>query len=296
VFDFGLMPRSTAGQGHGRGITVSGSGNYVLGHSEQEQERLLLQARILRPFTDKFFRAAGIVPGMRVLDLGSGVGDVALLAGDIVGPGGRVVGLDRDANALERARRRASEQGCSSWVSFQTANLDDFASTEQFDAVVGRYILLYQPDAAATISRLMRFLKPGGIVAFHEIVFGQAETTFPPCELWDRVSTLLAEVFRRGGAPPDFGRRLGPTFLDAGLPFPTIVAEAIVGGGPGSIIFPWLAATVVNTAPRMRELGLAPEGIALDHSLAGKLEEAAVALGCQVQGPMQYAAWSRKSL
>jgi SAM-dependent methyltransferase len=275
---------------------MSGSENYVLGLSGQEQERLLLQARILRPFTERYFRAAGIGPGMRVLDAGSGVGDVSLLAGDIVGPGGRVIGLDRDANALERAQRRADEQGCASWVSFQTTDLEDFSTTEQFDAIVGRYILLYQPDAAATIRRLMRFLRPGGIVVFHELVFGQAGT-FPPCELWDRISALLGEVFRRGGAPPDFGRRLGPTFIDAGLPFPTIVAEAVMGGGPGSSVFPWLAATMVNTAPRMADLGLAPpEGIALDHTLAGKLEEAAVTLGCQVQGPMQYGAWSRKPL
>jgi SAM-dependent methyltransferase len=274
---------------------MSNSNNYVLGLSEQEQERLLLQARLLRPFTDKYLRAAGVVPGMRVLDLGSGVGDVALLAGDIVGPSGKVIGLDRDGSALERASRRAREQGCSSWVSFQTTNLDDFSTAEEFDAVVGRYILLYQSDAAATIKQMARFLRPGGIVVFHEIVFGQAETSFPPCELWQQISSLVGEVFRRGGAPPDFGLRLGRTFLDAGLPFPTVVAEAVVGGGPGSIVFPWLAATAVNTAPRMKELGLTPpEGIALDHTLASKLEEAAVSLGCQIQGPMQYGAWSRK--
>jgi ubiquinone/menaquinone biosynthesis C-methylase UbiE len=76
---------------------------------------------------------------MRVLDLGSGMGDVALLAADIVGPGGRVVGLDRDATGLELARQRTVEQGCSSWASFQAPNVDDFSTTEQFDAVVGRY-------------------------------------------------------------------------------------------------------------------------------------------------------------
>jgi ubiquinone/menaquinone biosynthesis C-methylase UbiE len=91
--------------------------NYVLGQSTQEHERLMLQARILRPCTDRFFRTAGIGAEMHVLDLGSGVGDVALLVGDIVGPGGRVLGLDRDVLALERARQRVVEQGCSSWVS-----------------------------------------------------------------------------------------------------------------------------------------------------------------------------------
>jgi SAM-dependent methyltransferase len=262
-----------------------------------EQERLMLQARLLRPYTEKFFRTAGVAPGMRVLDLGSGMGDVALLAGDIVGPGGRVVGLDRDATGLERARQRTLEQGCSSWVSFQAANLDDFSTIEQFDAVAGRFILLYQPDAAATLRRLTRFLKPGGIVVFHEADFTCLNPSFPPCQLFDQVLALVPEVFRRAGLHPDFGRRLGKTFLDGGLPFPTIVAETPVGGERGSYIFPWVATTVVSIAPRFADLGLSlPPGVVADHTLAAKLEEAVVAQGCQIITATQFGAWSRKPL
>ena len=271
--------------------------NYLLGHSNQEYELLMWQARLLRPYTEKFFRAAGVALGMRVLDLGSGVGDVALLAADIVGPGGRVVGLDRDAAGLERARQRTVEQGCSSWVSFQATNLEDFSTTDLFDAVVGRYILLYQPDAAVTIRQFARFLKPGGIVVFHEFEFTESHPSYPPCELWDQLYGLLGEVFRRGGAPPDFGRRLGKTFLDAGLPFPTIAAEATVGGERGSCLYPWLAQRLVSVVPRLAEFGLAlPTGVVADHALAAKLEEAAVALGSQIMGPMQFGAWARKPL
>ena len=60
-------------------------------------QRLTLQAKLLRPFTEKFFTMAGIIPEMRVLEVGSGMGDVARLVGEIVGPGGRVLGVDRDA-------------------------------------------------------------------------------------------------------------------------------------------------------------------------------------------------------
>lgn len=269
--------------------------NYVLGRSTHEYERLQLQGRILRPYTEKFFRAAGISPGMRVLDLGSGVGDVALLAADIVGPGGRVFGLERDQAALERARQRTVEQGCSSWVSFQAANLDDFSTTEQFDAVVGRYILVYQPDAAATLRQFTRFLKPGGIVVFHEVDFTATMPSFPPCDLIDQCCSLVAEVFRRVGLSPTFGRTLGKTYLDAGLPFPTVSAEIPAGGGRGSLLYPWVASTVISVAPRLADLGLSlPPGVAADHSLAAKLEEAAVAQGCQLIGGIQFGAWTRK--
>ena len=276
---------------------MSTPSNYVLGNSVNEYERLMLQARLLRPFTEKYFRTAGVSPGMRVLDLGSGMGDVALLAADIVGPGGRVVGLDRDAVALERARERTVEQGCSSWVSFQATNLEDFATTELFDAVVGRYILLYQPDAGATIRQLAQFLKPGGVVVFHELDFPDPHASDPPCELFDQVYALVGEAFRRAGAPPDFGRRVGKAFVDAGLPFPTIVAENLVGGAPGSYIYPWVANTLISVAPRLKDLGLElPPGVIADHTLAGKVEEAVIEAGSQILAPTQYGAWTRKPL
>ena len=113
-------------------MSFPNASNYVLGQSAHEFERLTLQGRILRPYTEKFFRRAGLSPGMRVLDIGSGMVDVALLAADIVGSGGRVLGVDRDAAALEHARRRSAEQGCSSWVSFDSAKLDEFETAEKF--------------------------------------------------------------------------------------------------------------------------------------------------------------------
>jgi len=134
-------------------------------------------------------------------------------------------------------------------------------------------------------------------VAFHELDFTSRRSSDPPCELWDRAYALLGEVFRRGGAPPDFGRRLGNAFLGAGLPFPTLVAEAVMGGGRGSYVVPWIANTLVNVSHRIADLGLVvPDGIAMDHTLSGKLEDAVVALGSQITGPIQFGAWARTPL
>jgi ubiquinone/menaquinone biosynthesis C-methylase UbiE len=90
---------------------------YVFGHSPQEMARLEAQARIIDPITRRIFEAAGIAPGMRVLDCGSGAGDVAFLAAELVGSSGAVVGVDRSASALETATRRAAERGLSNVAS-----------------------------------------------------------------------------------------------------------------------------------------------------------------------------------
>jgi ubiquinone/menaquinone biosynthesis C-methylase UbiE len=274
---------------------MSSPANYVLGHSMHEQERLMLQSRVLRPYTERVFRSSGIEPGMRVLDLGSGVGDVALLAADIVGPGGSVLGIDRDAVTLERAKQRAVEQGCSSWVSFQTINIADFATDEKFDALVGRFVLLYQPDPVATLRRIAGFVKRGGIVAFHEMDFGMDKFTFPTCDEIDQILRLIPETYRRVGLPPDFGRFLAKTYIDAGLRFPTVLAETPSGGAIGWHGFAWFASTVVSLEPRFASLGLSmPPGWSADESLADHLQSTLVANGSLIMAPTLIGAWTRK--
>jgi tRNA A58 N-methylase Trm61 len=90
---------------------MSSDNRYVLGHTEYELERLARQARLVDPITRRFFVAAGIADGMRVLDVGSGAGHTAMLLADIVGPGGEVVGADLSELAIEAARRRAAAAG-----------------------------------------------------------------------------------------------------------------------------------------------------------------------------------------
>jgi len=271
--------------------------DYILGQSAFEYERLTLQAKMLRPFTQKFFTMAGLGPRMRVLEAGSGMGDVALLAAEMVGPGGRVLGIDRDVTGLENARERARQQGCSSWASFQAATLDEFNTEEEFDAIVGRFILLYQHDPGTTIRHLLKFLKPGGIVVFHELDFTDPRSSDPPCALWDEIYGLLGEAFRRAGNPPDYGRRVAKAFLEADLPFPTVLAEALAGGGPGSFLYRWIANTLISVSPRFEQMGLAlPLGVTADETLGARLEEEVVAAGSQILGPIQFGVWTRKPL
>src|SRR5207302_5317690 len=84
---------------------------YALGSTKAEHERLVRQAKRYEPITERLFREAGVRAGQRVLDLGSGAGDVALLVAQLVGPKGEVVGIERDVQTIAYAKSRVAGEG-----------------------------------------------------------------------------------------------------------------------------------------------------------------------------------------
>src|SRR6201988_1956147 len=120
---------------------ISTTSEYALGYNAAEQPRLIRQATRIAPVTERFFREAGIGPGQRVLDLGSGVGDVAMLVARLVGPSGEVVAIERDPKSIAKARARVTEAGFHN-VSFSESDVGKIPHGKPFDAAVGRFILM----------------------------------------------------------------------------------------------------------------------------------------------------------
>jgi ubiquinone/menaquinone biosynthesis C-methylase UbiE len=111
--------------------------DYPLGNTDAEHERLIRQAVRVAPTTERFFREAGVGRGQRVLDVGSGVGDVAMLAARLVGPSGEIVGIERDPKFIAKARARVTEAGLHN-VSFSESDVGEILDGKPFDAGVGR--------------------------------------------------------------------------------------------------------------------------------------------------------------
>ena len=187
---------------------------YQLGSADDELARLELQGRALAQATFMIFDAAGIRPGMRVLDLGCGVGDVAFVAADLVGPDGYVVGVDRSAEALARARIRAGQRGLAQ-VEFFEGDIHDPAPSGPFDAVVERAVLMYVPDPAEVLRRQATVLRAGGLVVPIEIDFTTARA-LPASPLVDQAVAWLTEAFAKSGIPA-IGPQLWAIVQEAGL-------------------------------------------------------------------------------
>src|SRR5215469_3032252 len=202
--------------------------DYFFGNTDAAHERLIRQANRLAPVTERFFREAGIGSGQRVLELGSGVGDVAMLVARIVGPSGEVVAIERDARTINRARARAAE-ACLRNIDFVQADIAEYSTDSSFDAAVGRYILQFLPDPVATLRSVAKQVRPGGIVAFQEPSWAPFLLLSAHLPLWSRAVSLLNEAATRSGVNHEMGLALHKAFQEAGLPAPRMRLEMELG-------------------------------------------------------------------
>jgi len=267
---------------------------YALKRSREEYERLTRQAALFRGMTQRLFDAAGLAPGMRVLDVGSGAGDVAFLAAELVGPEGVVVGVDVDGAALANARARAELLGLQN-VRFVEGDVRTAALDNDFDAAVGRLVLMYLEDPAQALRAIAARVRSGGVIAFQELDLdpGVDGRSLPGGTLWDETGQLVIETFVLAGAHVRMGRQLYGAFLAAGLAAPAMFEEALVGGGPDFAAYAWLAGVVHSLAPLMHGLGLATtEDLGLD-TLAERIRDDAVTGRAVVWTPPLIGAYAR---
>jgi ubiquinone/menaquinone biosynthesis C-methylase UbiE len=236
--------------------------DYVLGRSERETRRLQQQGDMTGPMTRTLLQRAGISTGMRVLDVGSGAGDVALIAAELVGPSGSVVGVDANPSVLEKARERARLAGMSH-VSFIASDIREARFTQEFDALIGRYVMVYVADPVAMLRTTLQYVRPEGIVAFHEMDFGLCELFVDAPgspQFYQQIYRWLVATFRRAGMHLRMGHLLPETFLAAGLPFPQLQLDGNMGGGPDWIGYSILAQSFESAYPKMIEFGIIQEG------------------------------------
>lgn len=269
---------------------------YVLGHSAEELKRLTLQARLLEPITRRLLLTAGVASGMRVLDVGTGVGDVAFLAAELVGPSGHVVGADRAPYAVAQAAERGKAESVTN-VSFVEGDPSEMPFDRPFDAVVGRYVLMYQRDPAATLRALAARLKIGGLIVFHELDWGGARSS-PPAPTYDQCCRWVIDALRCGGADPYMGTKLYSAFVQAGLPPPVMHLEAPIGGpaDPSGRVTDLLQTIFPRSLVATLEQFDVAKASEIDaDNLPGRMYEEVTKLRSVIVGRSEVGAWSRKS-
>lgn len=230
---------------------------YTMGRSKEETNRLIEQSQLYDRVTRRFLHETGLGAGMKVLDIGSGAGDVALTAAEIVGPSGCVVGVDMNPEILSTARERATALGYAH-VEFVAGDASEVEVDSDFDLIVGRLVLLYVPQPVDLLRKLVTHLKPGGTVAFQEpaLSFYRAMTSDETPLLNNMVEWGLG-VFEHTGANISMGFDLFGVFTEAGLPAPSLDYHAPMGGPEDWPGYEYLAASFRSLLPLIEKFGLA---------------------------------------
>jgi SAM-dependent methyltransferase len=266
--------------------------NYALGNTDAEHERLIRQAARFAPFTERLFRDAGISPGQRVLDLGSGMGDVAMLVARIVGSTGEVVGVERDGRSIARAQKRIREAGLRN-ISLVQCDASELPGERPFDAAVGRLILQFLPDPVAVLRSISRLIRRGGIIAFQEPSWKPFLALCSCMPLWSACGVLAVAAFEGAGANAEMGLALPGVFERAGLPSPQMRMEMLLGNDLESAR--WTSDLLQSLLPQINRIELPLEKVGNVETLTERLSQEAMASGKAAPCVALIGAWCVKS-
>lgn len=210
----------------------------------------------LSQITTHLLQQTQIEKGMRVLDIGCGNGELSRAVSELVGLGGRVVGIDGSSSAIEAARSATQPTGVQN-IDYVVGNLSTLNfEANSFDCIVGRRVLMYVPNAQDVLAGLAAILRPGGRMGLqeHDATMTPGRTGSWP--LHDQVHRWVWETVRREGANPHLGLALAPMLQKVGMAVQALWAQAIFSGYERGVHHP-LHEIVGFVQSRIVEMGVA---------------------------------------
>ena len=193
-------------------------GRYALALSDGEVERYRFMAQLARECEDHWWRLAGITEGAHVLDLGCGPGLVTIELSQVVGATGRVVGVDREDDAVQTARALLDDAGLPHVEVHRAEAWDTGLTAGTFDVVCLRHVLAHNTATEVTriLEHVRQLLRPGGCCYIAESDLTANRIDPPIADLIDLTERYVAYL-RSVGRNPAAGPEMGSTLLSAGF-------------------------------------------------------------------------------
>lgn len=243
---------------------------YILGTDEQELLRLGLQHRLWSAAAHEAWERAALQPGMSVLDIGCGPGHATMDMAEIVGPTGRVVGIDESPNFLKHLHDQANARR----IHHVERILADAQTLESIDLppasidfAYARWVLCFVKDPEAIIRGVARLLKPGGRFVVQDYFHYESMTIAPKNPVFTRVIDAVAASWRSRGGDPDIMGRLPAMLLANGFQLDDLRVNRRVAR-PDHTLWHWPDSFWQNFVPRLVEMGNITEEDAADFHAA----------------------------
>lgn len=231
--------------------------DYVLGTHDEEIERLGLQHRVWRPKASDAWQRAGFSVGQTLLDVGCGPGYATLDLAEIVGPGGRVVGVDRSRRFLNHLEGQFELRGIRN-VETVEMDLDDARLAERLPANMDgawcRWVYAFVQNPKELLARVAGALRPGGTIVIHEYFDYSTWRLIPPSPAQELFVGKVMETWRATGGEVEIGTSIPQWLgeLDFSIRSVRPLIEIV---GPADYFWKWPKAFVDVGVERMRELG-----------------------------------------
>jgi ubiquinone/menaquinone biosynthesis C-methylase UbiE len=261
---------------------------YVIRGGQQGYERLQLLARERWPDTSALFGRAGVGPGARCIDLGCGGGEVTFEIARLVGPDGRVTGVDMDEIKISLARQAAVERGVTN-AELRVLNVNDWHEASAYDVVYCRTLLHHLSRPVELLRRMWAAVRPGGAILVEDADF-DGWFCHPPNEGFDFFVRAYSQVIARCGGDHATGRKLHAYFAEAGIPDPevTLVQRLHLTDGGKMLALSTLDATAD---------AILAEGVATEDEVTAAMASLAQFTGdagTLIGGPRIFQLWSRR--
>jgi len=226
---------------------------YVLATGEEGAYRLQIVNSVHGPDTERLLLRAGLIKGMRVADVGCGIGTISAWMAKQVGPNGEVIGVDISPEQIAQAQKDAYRRTLTN-LHFKVASAYDIGlPLDSFDLVFCRFLLMHLTHPADALREMAALVKPGGTLVCED---GDFTGPFcePPSPAFDRLFELYRAVVEHRGADPRVGPKLYRLFLDAGFAQPEVqIVQPVFVRGAAKRLPEW---TLTECAPSLIEAGL----------------------------------------
>lgn len=231
---------------------------YILDGSDPDLRRLLHIAEIGAESARTAFGRLGIQPGWNAIDCGCGpIGGLTVLA-EMVGPAGRVVGVDISPATVQRAQAAVAALDLRNVeaVAGDLHKLDAAVLGGPFDLAFSRFFLMHQHDPVRTLRHIAGLVRPGGWIVAHEPLSSPAPVAHPQLDALTGYWDLFHEVLHRAGVPAGAVENLPLYAREAGLEVVALRGGFTIGDG-----FDLHAATLTAARERAVHLGIEAERI-----------------------------------
>ena len=191
------------------------SRRYAICGGKEGKKRLDVLARVLLPTTAQLLDRAGLVKGMKCLDVGCGGGHVAMLIAGIVGSQGCVVGTDTDAVILRLAGEEAEAAKITN-IRFQQVDAWACLWHKEFDLAYARFLLSHLTEPETCVAAMVEACAPGGTIVIEDTDFA-GSFSYPICAAYERYKELYQELLQRRGGDANIGSKLPAMLRNVGV-------------------------------------------------------------------------------